>query len=184
MNVTYKLCQLRQPLRNFRNLHTTRLLKNSYEGPGKTTITFISKEMGTRLLISKYDKDGFVFNTGARVIGPTVLFPRYAIGWNVYSGKDINEEALSLFTVLEPKPDVLIFGLEDAYHFAYYRKLQELVKKLDITAEILSVRQACVAYNFMNEDGRDVVAALIPPTEQFVKLLPKTESREQITDSR
>jgi NADH dehydrogenase [ubiquinone] 1 alpha subcomplex assembly factor 3 len=119
------------------------------------------------------------------VIGPTVLFPRYAISWNIETGKDITEEALSLFTVVEPKPDVLIIGLDDRYDFAYHRNLKELTKKLHITTEILSVHYACTAFNFMNEEGRNVVAALIPPMQSSIsfQMLSKTESKEQITDS-
>ncbi|KAH0953544.1 hypothetical protein HN011_010836 [Eciton burchellii] len=187
MNVTRKLCQLK-PLfvtkQNLRSLYTT-LVKNAYEGPGKTTVSFIRKEVGTRLLVSKHDQNGFTFNTGAKVIGPTVLFPRYAISWNIETGKDITEEALSLFTVVEPKPDVLIIGLDDRYDFAYHRNLKELTKKLHITTEILSVHYACTAFNFMNEEGRNVVAALIPPMQSSIsfKMLSKTESKEQITDS-
>jgi len=114
-----------------------------------------------------------------------VLFPRYAISWNIETGKDITEEALSLFTVVEPKPDVLIIGLDDRYDFAYHRNLKELTKKLHITTEILSVHYACTAFNFMNEEGRNVVAALIPPMQSSIsfQMLSKTESKEQITDS-
>lgn len=130
-------------------------------------------------------QNGFMLNTGAKIIGPTVLFPRYAIGWNINSGKDINEGALSLFTVLEPKPDVVIIGLDDIYDFEYYRNLQTIVKKLDISAEILPVHHACTAFNFMNDEGRYIAAALIPPTTspRFFDMLPQSESNERITDS-
>jgi len=126
-----------------------------------------------------------MFNTGAKVIGPIVLFPRYAVSWKIESGKDITEGALSLFSVIEPKPDVVLIGLDDRYDFAYYRNLRELTKKLDITAEILSVHYACTAFNFMNEEGRNVIAALIPPMQSLksYQMLTKTEFKEQITDS-
>lgn len=42
---------------NFRrNLHVTCIIKNAYEGPGKTTITFIKKEIGSRLLVTRCDE--------------------------------------------------------------------------------------------------------------------------------
>lgn len=91
-----------------------------------------------------------------------MLFPRQALCWNITSGKHINEATLSLFTVLEPKPDLLIIGLDDKYDFAYIRSIQALVQKLNITTEISSVHHACTVYNFVNEEGRYVVAALIP----------------------
>lgn len=39
-----------------RNLHTTYIARNAYEGPGKTTVTFIRKEIGARLLVTKCDE--------------------------------------------------------------------------------------------------------------------------------
>ncbi|TGZ37031.1 NADH dehydrogenase [ubiquinone] 1 alpha subcomplex assembly factor 3 [Temnothorax longispinosus] len=184
MNVIGKLCHVRRTPRGYRTLHATRIIQNAYEGPGKTTVTFISKEIGTRLLISRCDEMGFTLNTGTKVIGPTVLFPRHAVCWNVQSGKHINDASLSLFNVLEPKPDLLVIGLDDRYDFDYVKDLRKLVKKLDIATEILSVYNACTVFNFVNEEGRYVVAALIPrkKPEQPLKLA-QGESVEQITDS-
>jgi len=39
-----------------RNLYVTHVAKNAYEGPGKTTVTFISKEIGSRLLVTRCDE--------------------------------------------------------------------------------------------------------------------------------
>ncbi|XP_012521896.1 NADH dehydrogenase [ubiquinone] 1 alpha subcomplex assembly factor 3 [Monomorium pharaonis] len=182
-NVIGKLCLLRQTLRNCRKLHITHKTKG-YEGPGKTTVTFISKEIGSRLLVTRCDEIGFTLNTGMKVLGPTVLFPRNAICWNIKSSRHINEASLSLFTVLEPKPDLLVIGLDDKYEFSYIKNLRKCVQKLGITTEIVSVRNACTVFNFVNEEGRYVVAALIP--QKAPKLVPKLqqgEPVEQITDS-
>ncbi|KAM0729066.1 NADH dehydrogenase [ubiquinone] 1 alpha subcomplex assembly factor 3 [Formica fusca] len=184
MNATSKLCQLRQALQSCRNLHATHIARNAYEGPGKTTVTFIRKEIGARLLVTRCDETGFTFNTGTRVIGPMMLFPRYAICWNVASGKHINESSLSLLTVLEPKPDLFIIGLDDKYDFLYLKSLREIVQKLGITTEIISVRNACTVFNFVNEEGRYVVAGLIPQKgPELLLKLSKSEPVKQITDS-
>lgn len=172
-------------MRGYRNLYTTHA-KNAYEGPGKTTVTFISKEIGSRLLVTRCDQLGFQLNTGVRVLGPTVLFPRHAVCWNVKSGRHIDEASLSLFTVLEPKPDLLVIGMDDQYDFAYLKSLRECVQRIGITAEILSVYNACTVFNFVNEEGRYVVAALIPQkAPRQLRKLPQGESKqvEQITDS-
>lgn len=184
MNATNKLCQLRQMLQSCRNFHATHVARNAYEGPGKTTISFISKEIGSRLLVTQCNETGFTFNTGVQVIGPTMLFPRYAICWNVKSGKHINEASLSLFTILEPKPDLLIIGLDDQYDFSYLKSLREIVQKLGIITEIVSVRNACTIFNFVNEESRYVVAGLIPKKapEPLLKF-PKNGPVKQIIDS-
>ncbi|XP_011881247.1 PREDICTED: NADH dehydrogenase [ubiquinone] 1 alpha subcomplex assembly factor 3 [Vollenhovia emeryi] len=181
MNVIGKLGHLARASRGYRSLHVTHV-KNGYEAPGKTTVTFISKEIGKRLLVSRCDELGFTFNTGTRVIGPMVLFPRHAICWNIESGAHITDASLSLFRVLEPKPDLLIIGLDRQYDFAYIRSLRERVQKLGITTEIISVYNACTAFNFVNEDGRYVVAALVPMhrPKPPPKLTPG-ENVEQIT---
>lgn len=183
-NVIGKLCLLRQTLRSCRNLHVTSVTKYAYEGPGKTTVTFISKEIGSRLLVTHCDEIGFTLNVGTKVLGPMVLFPRNAICWNIQSGKHINDASLSLFTILEPKPDLLIIGLDDQYDFSYIQNIRKCVKKLGITTEIVSVYNACTAFNFVNEEGRYVVAALIP--RKGATLLPKLQRGkpvEQIADS-
>ncbi|EGI61475.1 PREDICTED: NADH dehydrogenase [ubiquinone] 1 alpha subcomplex assembly factor 3 [Acromyrmex echinatior] len=183
MNLIGKLCQLRPTLRGYRNLYLTHV-KNAYEGPGKTTVTFISKEIGSRIYVNRCDQMGFTLSTGTKVLGPTVLFPRHAICWNIQSGKHINEASLSLFTVLEPKPDLLIIGLDDQYDFAYMKNLRECVHKLGINTEIISVYNACTVFNFVNEEGRFVVAALIPQKapKRLLKL-PESKPAKQITDS-
>ncbi|KAL6431082.1 hypothetical protein ACFW04_007073 [Cataglyphis niger] len=185
MNATIKLCQLRQALQSCnRNLHTTYIARNAYEGPGKTTVTFIRKEIGDRLLVTKCDELGFTLNTGTRVIGPMMLFPRYALCWNIASGKHINEASLSLLTILEPKPDLFVIGLDDKYDFLYLKSLREVMQKLGITTEILSVRNASTVFNFVNEEGRYVIAGLIPQKgPELLLKLSKSESVKQITDS-
>lgn len=116
-------------------------------------------------------------NTGHSIIGPTILFPRQALCWSIASGKYINEATLSLITVLEPKPDLLIIGLDDKYDFSHIRKVQELVQKHNISVEIVSVLKACMVYNFVNEEGRYVIAALIPPKAPRRLMLPKNTRR-------
>lgn len=125
-----------------------------------------------------------MLNTGIKILGPTILFPKQAICWNIQSGKYINEASLSLFTVLEPKPDLLVIGLDDQYDFAYMKSLRECVHKLGINTEILSVYNACTVFNFVNEESRFVVAALIPQKAFKRPLkLPRSEPAKQITDS-
>jgi len=112
-----------------------------------------------------------------------VLFPRHAICWNIQSGRHINDASLSLFTVLEPKPDLLVIGLDDQYDFSYIKSLRECVQKLGIATEIVSVYNACTVFNFVNEEGRYVVAALIPRKAPELPLkLPRSESEKQMTD--
>lgn len=124
-----------------------------------------------------------MLNTGSKTVGPTVIFPSHAICWNIMNGSHINKESLSLFTILEPKPDLLVIGLDDTYDFTYYQNLRALLKKHDIPSEILSVRNACAVFNFVNEEGRFVIAALIPQKiKRPLRLrLSQDQPKKQIT---
>ncbi|KAH7983292.1 hypothetical protein HPB52_010622 [Rhipicephalus sanguineus] len=79
----------------------------SYEGDGKTTVSVLNKDRGDRLLVDSYSRAGFRMNNGLFIFGPIALFPKSVLQWKVKTPYDITEEAFSLFTLLEPKIDVL-----------------------------------------------------------------------------
>ena len=45
--------------------------------------------------------------------GPMVVFPNAVLSWRVMDILEVNERSLSLFTILEPKPDIVIIGYGD-----------------------------------------------------------------------
>ncbi|XP_015187408.1 PREDICTED: NADH dehydrogenase [ubiquinone] 1 alpha subcomplex assembly factor 3 [Polistes dominula] len=149
---------------NIRNLHLSQNVKgHSYEGPGKTTVTILNKNEQSLLLIDDYNKTGFTLNNGIKMIGPIIIFSKSLLFWNVASAKDINKDSLILFSILEPKLDLLIIGLDDDYDRNFLINLKETIKYLNINTEILPVSQACSIFNFVNLENRYVAAALIPP---------------------
>lgn len=86
------------------------------------------------------------------------------MSWNVESINDINEDSLSLITVLEPKIDILILGVGDVEVTPEFRRTMiEFMKKYHINVEVLRTEAACATFNFLNSEGRLVVALLIPP---------------------
>lgn len=77
---------------------------------------------------------------------------------------DIDDKSLSLFTVLEPKIDVLVIGIGDQSVTAELsKKLMLFMKRYDINVEVLPTEQACTTFNFLNNEGRMTAAAMIPP---------------------
>lgn len=110
---------------------------------------------------------GFTFNNGSILIGPLAIFPKTILCWNIRSGKEINEKSLSLFIALEPKPDVVVLGLETAYNFNEILKINQIFNDKGIAVEVLPVEHACGIYNFLCDDGRYVVAGLIPPVAKI-----------------
>ena len=45
--------------------------------------------------------------------GPIVVFPNAVLSWRVTDILEVNERSLSLFTMLEPKPDIVFVGYGD-----------------------------------------------------------------------
>ncbi|CAH8529638.1 unnamed protein product [Dicrocoelium dendriticum] len=115
------------------------------------------------LYFSAYNQHGFLLNSGVRIIGPCAAFPRNAFCWNVKDFKDINEESLSLFFVLEPKLDLLLIGKGATNIQVDCLKLQNICYKHKLAVEILPTQSAVGTFNFLNSEGRYVAAGLIPP---------------------
>jgi len=95
--------------------------------------------------------------------------------------EDITEESLSLFTILDPKLDVLVIGhgmTNGARNPVDPRTILKLRKK-GLNIEVLTTENAISTYNFLVEEGRVVAAALIPP--DFVKLIETdiTDTKER-----
>lgn len=93
---------------------------------------------------------------------------------------DINESALSLFYVIEPKLDVLVIGIGDKVeNYNFYKELMPLSKKMRTSFEVLPTEHACTTFNFLNAEGRNVAAALIPPKHFETTLDDHVESKKR-----
>ncbi|XP_015519920.2 NADH dehydrogenase [ubiquinone] 1 alpha subcomplex assembly factor 3 [Neodiprion pinetum] len=148
-----------------RKIHSSSIIcKSAYEGDGKTTISILNRDEVYGLMINSYSKIGFRLNNGISIIGSLAIFPRSVLSWKVNTIDDVNEETLSLFTILDPKPDILVIGTGDPHsNIKVDKKLALFAKKFKMNMEIVPTCQACPIFNFLNAEGRFVAAALIPP---------------------
>ncbi|XP_063987960.1 NADH dehydrogenase [ubiquinone] 1 alpha subcomplex assembly factor 3 [Diachasmimorpha longicaudata] len=139
--------------------------KGAYEGDGKTTVTMLNRDADYGMMINKISMQGFHLNLGISIMGPMIIFPRTVIGWNITSEEDINENSMTLFKVLEPKPDIVILGLNKTYPRGtkFIEQFKSTASNLNISHEVLAVDKACTTFNFLNAEKRFVVAALLPP---------------------
>lgn len=135
----------------------------AYEGDGKTTVAVLNKERDDMLLVDSYSTVGFRLNNGLFVVGPVALFPRSVLQWRVQSVVEMVEESFSLFTLLEPKIDVLVIGLGDGIE-TLDMKLIKYLRSKNIGIEMHPTSTACTTFNFLNVEDRNVAAAMIPPT--------------------
>ena len=119
-------------------------------------------------------------------MGPIAILNGTFFSWNVGSANDINEETLSLFTVLYPVLDVLVLGLETKCEYSRICEIREILHKYNIKSEISEVQQACGIYNFLVNDGRYVAAGLIPPVSErfniYRRLSIENAETKKLTD--
>ncbi|XP_059138657.1 NADH dehydrogenase [ubiquinone] 1 alpha subcomplex assembly factor 3-like [Physella acuta] len=151
--------------RSIRNLASSTVRPHNFDGEAysKTNLTFISEEDSTHNYIDQFTPSGFRLTSGFFILGPCVVFPRTILQWNVHSADKITPESLSLFTMLEPKLDVLLIGKGD-WDAKVDPSVIKYLRQNKINMEILPTEQACATFNFLNEERRVVAAALIPPS--------------------
>lgn len=107
---------------------------------------------------------GFRLNDNIKTLGPIVLFPRAVFPWHISCLEDINEDSLCIFYLTQPRVDTLIIGTGDQpITREIGRTILEVTRKHRINIEILSTETACTTFNFLNQQGRMVAAALVPP---------------------
>lgn len=120
-------------------------------------------EATANIYVTSFSSTGFKLSNTHGVVGPCILFPRTILSWNVANAKDITPESLTLFSLLEPKLDVLVLGIGDGSIKADEQKILTFCRRLGINVEILNTEEACATFNFLNGERRHVAAALIPP---------------------
>jgi len=146
--------------------------QGSYEGPGKTTVAILNEEsVGLVNMVDSFALDGFRLNDDTKILGPCVIFPTQVLSWNVSGAEDISEESLALFTILDPKLDVLVIGhgMTKSSRNPVDPKTILKMRQKGLNVEVLTTENAISTYNFLVEEGRVVAAALIPP--DFVKII-------------
>ncbi|KAB0798430.1 hypothetical protein PPYR_09423 [Photinus pyralis] len=153
-------------VKHFRRFISTNQLNcgSSYQGDGKTTAHILNSDADSGLLINGISEVGFRLNNSVTVLGPMVIFPRSVLSWCIRDIRDINEESLSLFTILEPSIEIIVLGVGDSLENPkFYQSLLPFMRKHLINIEVLPTEQACTTFNFLNSEGRYVAAGLIPP---------------------
>ncbi len=158
----------------------------NYDGPGKTTVDIMNED-SSYLMVDSFSVHGFRLNNGMLAFGPIVVFPTCVLSWiNVFGPQDVTPAALSVFSMVHPRPDVVLVGagdvggldalvgggkknLEGEKHQdqpVSIRDKREALKRLRATGlnvEVLSTENAISTYNYLCAEGRAVGAALIPP---------------------
>ncbi|KAM9408757.1 NADH dehydrogenase [ubiquinone] 1 alpha subcomplex assembly factor 3 [Pholidichthys leucotaenia] len=128
----------------------------------RTTMSVLQKEAGNGILINSYSSAGFNIDNNT-VFGPCAVLPPAVLQWNVGTFKDITEESVSLFHMLEPKIEILVLGTGTRLE-RINPSVLALLKRKGIAVEVQDTPNACATFNFLASERRVVAAGLIPPS--------------------
>ncbi|XP_076012875.1 NADH dehydrogenase [ubiquinone] 1 alpha subcomplex assembly factor 3 [Genypterus blacodes] len=127
----------------------------------RTTVSLLKREPGDGPMIHSYSSRGFTIDEN-RVFGPCAVLPPAILQWKVGSFKDITEESISLFHLLEPRIEILVLGT-GARVERLNPAVLALLKSKGIAVEVQDTPNACATFNFLTSERRLVAAGLIPP---------------------
>ncbi|XP_056293099.1 NADH dehydrogenase [ubiquinone] 1 alpha subcomplex assembly factor 3 isoform X2 [Pseudoliparis swirei] len=136
-----------------------RLTPSDDEMYQRTSVSIMQK--GSWPFINSYSSSGFNINDN-KVFGPCVVLPPAILQWKVGSYKDITEESVSLFHMLEPRIEIIVLGT-GARIERIDPSVLALLKRKGIAVEVLDTPNACATFNILCSEGRIAAAGLIPP---------------------
>ena len=114
-----------------------------------------------RQVIERYGASGFRV-TGVIHHHPVLVFPDCTVRWNVASAADVTSESLA--PVIEHGGvRILLLGLGRSMT-AVAGSLRTTLRAGGIALEPMGTAAACRTYNVLVGEGRQVAAALIPPS--------------------
>ncbi|KAJ4919600.1 hypothetical protein JOQ06_027682 [Pogonophryne albipinna] len=127
----------------------------------RTSVSVMQKDPGSGAMIYSYSSRGFNID-GNKVLGPCALLPPAILQWKVGTHKDITEESVSLFHMLEPRIEILVLGTGSRTE-RIDPSVLALFKRKGIAVEVQDTANACATFNFLISERRVVAAGLIPP---------------------
>ncbi|ELT90525.1 hypothetical protein CAPTEDRAFT_168638 [Capitella teleta] len=161
---------------------SAQILEDDYSNL-RSSVNILNQNHESEIYITSYSTVGFKLNSGIRVLGPTVIFPRSILHWNIAGPEAINEHSLSLFTVLEPKLDVLIIGAGTSDDLkAVDPKIIQYLRTKKLSVELLTTDHALATFNFLNSEKRYVAGAFLPPSSMHGGGRLKRSSEFQISE--
>ncbi|MGF1644766.1 MAG: Mth938-like domain-containing protein [Thiotrichales bacterium] len=121
---------------------------------------FTEERSDGRFLITGYQSGILSINDRDYTTGVIVTPRQLIVDWAVRKPDEINAETLT--PVLTMRPDVLIIGTGARLVFPSFAT-RALFLQQGIGCEIMDSGAACRTFNLLVSEGRDVVAAILPP---------------------
>ena len=101
--------------------------------------------------------------SGTTVMSGVVLLPRLWAAWRPSKLEDVTAESLELFTIVHPRPRIILLGVGRSMRFVPPEAFAAL-KADGVYVEVMDSMRAASTFNVMNQEDRDVACALLPIT--------------------
>merc|ERR1712150_68538 len=112
-------------------------------------------------VVTGYTTKGFRVQ-GNRVFGSIALLQQGFYSWRPTRANEITVESLQLFTVTDPRIEILVLGMGDRSE-PLSTQVKDYLRGHSIGVEISDTPRAVSMFNLLLEEGRIVAGALIPP---------------------
>jgi len=112
------------------------------------------------LRVSGFGPGGFQVG-GARVEGAVVLCGGRLFRWRVRGHAEVGPGSLGVVGVLRPKADILVVG-SGRNTVRPSEALRAFAREQGCSLEVQATAAAVSTYNVLSQEGREVVAALLP----------------------
>lgn len=119
--------------------------------------------VGNKLYVDGYYDDGFEVS-GQRYPGPIALFPKYVFRWHVGAFQQLTPDAFELFLHSKPATEILFIGSGSRTELLH-PSIRSHLKQAGIVVEVMASDKALATFNILNEEGRNVAAALLTMTQ-------------------
>ena len=107
-----------------------------------------------------------------------ILLASCILHWRIEHARDITPASLKLFTLLHPKPDIVVLGTgDDIVHLS--EECREFLRKHRIAVEVQRTENAVATYNFLSVEDRIVAGAFCLVTREAVLKKMTVESYEE-----
>lgn len=108
--------------------------------------------------VTEYDAKGFELQNDIYVPSSVALLSHSAFLWRARRVADVTQNSLSLFTLVHPRPEILILGLNEATRID-----TTWLRDQGIAVEQMDTKNAVHTFNVLNDELRHIAAALLTP---------------------
>ena len=114
-----------------------------------------------RTHISEVDAGGFELRGDVFVPTSICCLPYHAFLWRARTQEDVTVESLRLFTVVHPRPEIVVVGLGARGPRERLADVEQHFREEGIALEQMDTANAVHTFNILNDEGRTVGGAFL-----------------------